>query len=131
MCGIDGRVAEEACKRERRDANNFWGGCSGVDSPAVDVFAVAAAASAVAVASAESKVFWGSLSRSQTGEEWGRDVDAVLAFCFALLSSFECASWYSFTSSGAWRFPSGSQVLSLSGYPFHLIRYWSLRFCCW
>jgi hypothetical protein len=64
MCGIDGRVAEKACKRERRDANNFWGGCLGVDSPAVKEFTVAATASAVAVASTESKVLWGSLSRS-------------------------------------------------------------------
>ena len=101
MCGIDGRVAEEACKREQRDADNFWGSCSGVDSPAVKEFAVAAAASTVAAASTELKVLWGLLSRSQAGEEWGRKVDVVLAFCFALLSSAGCASWYSFTSLGA------------------------------
>jgi hypothetical protein len=67
MCGIDGRVTQEVPKREQRNADRFWGGCSGIDSPAVKEFTVATAASAVAATSAVLKVLWGSLSRSQTG----------------------------------------------------------------
>jgi hypothetical protein len=100
MCGIDGRVMQEVPKREGRDTDGLRGGCSGVDSPAVKEFAATAAASAVAVTSAMSKVYWGSLSMSQTGEEWG-GVDAVLAFLLVLSSPVGCASWYSFTNCGA------------------------------
>jgi len=135
MCGIDGRVAEEVPKRETRDAYGFWSGGSGVgfDRPAVgvalDAGATAAAASLAAAFSAVSKVLWWSPLMSQVGWEVGVKGDIVLAHFTALLSSSGCASWYFRVSSGAWTFSMGSQVLSLSGYPFHLIRYWSLRFC--
>jgi hypothetical protein len=131
MCGIDGRVVKDVSKREARDAYGFWGGGSSVDvnRPAVEVAlcvgAVAAAASLAVALSALSKVLWGSLSISQVG--WVRD-DILLARFTALLSSSGCTSWYSQVSSGAWTFSISSQVLSLSGYPLHLIRYWSLRF---
>jgi len=133
MCGKDGRFAEEAAKREVRSAYGFWGGCSsvGFGRPAVEVAlgggVVAAAASVAAVLSAFSKVFWWSLLMSQVGWEVVRGDNVVLARFAALLSSRGCASWYFRVSSGAWTLPTGSQVLSLSGYPFHLIRYWSLR----
>jgi hypothetical protein len=134
MCGKDGRVVEEVSKREVRSAYGFWGGCSsvGFGRPAVEVTldggVVAAAASFAAVLSAVSKVFWWSLSMSQVGWEVVRGDNVVLAHFTALLSSRGCASWYSRVSSGAWTLLTGSQVLSLSGYPFHLIRYWSLWF---
>jgi hypothetical protein len=134
MCGKDGRVAEEVPKMEVRRAYGFRGGCSGVGfaRPAVEVAlgggAVAAAASFAAVFSAVSKVFWRSLSMSQVGWRVEREDDVVLGRFVVLLSSRGCASWYSRVSSGAWTLPTGSQVLSLSGYPFHLIRYWSLLF---
>ena len=35
---------------------------------------------------------------------------------------------YSLIKSGAWTELAGSQVLSLSGYPFHRIKNWSLLF---
>jgi hypothetical protein len=135
MCGKDGRVMEEVPKREMRDAYGFWDGCSGVgfNRPAVEValgggVAAAAAASFAAVFSAVSKVLWWLLSMSQVGWEVGMKDNIILAYFVALLSSRGCASWCFQVSSGAWTFLVGSQVLSLSGYPFHLIRYWSLRF---
>jgi hypothetical protein len=67
MCGIDGRVTKEVSKREVRDADGFWGCCLGVDSPTVEEFTVFVNASLVTDASVKSKVFWGSLLRSQTG----------------------------------------------------------------
>jgi len=129
MCGKDGRVAEEVPKMEVRCAHRFGGGCSGVGfaRPAVEVAldggVVAAAASLAAVFSAVSKVFWRSLSMSQVGWRVEREDDVVLGRFVVLLSSSGCASWYLRVSSGAWTLPTGSQVLSLSGYPFHLIRY--------
>jgi hypothetical protein len=135
MCGKDGRVAEEVSKREVRSACRFWGGCSGVGfaSPAVEVAlgggAVAAAASFAAVFSAVSKVFRWSLSMSQVGWEVEREDTVVLRHFVTLLSSRGCTSWYFRVSSGAWTLVTGSQVLSLFGYPFHLIRYWSLLLC--
>jgi len=132
MCGKDGRVVEEVPKRKRRDAYGFWGGCPSVSfgRPAVEVAlgGGAAAASFAAVFSAVSKVFLWSLLMSQVGWEVGRKDDVVLACFAAFLSSRGCASWYFRVSSGAWTLLMGSQVLSLSGYPFHLIRYWSLLF---
>jgi len=98
-------------------------GVGGEGSPAV--FTVAA--SAAAVASALSKVFLGLLLRSQVG--WGVD-DIVLACSVILLSSRGCAAWCFLISCGTCTLLTGSQVLSLSGYPFHLIRYWSLRRRC-
>jgi hypothetical protein len=136
MCGKDGRVMEEVSKREVRDVYGFWGGCSsvGFGRPAVEVAlgggVVTAAASFAAVFSAVSKVFWWLLLMSQVGWEVGKEDDVILARFVALLSSRGCASWYFRVSSGAWTLLIGSQVLSLSGYPFHLIRYWSLRFRC-
>src|SRR6266851_2220841 len=124
MCGIDGRVTKEQPEREVRYADGL-GGCSvgvnGEDSLAV--FTVVAVASAAAAALASSKVLLGSLSRSQVG--WGRK-DIVLACSVTLLSFSRLALWCFFISCGAYTFSTGSQVLSLSGYPFHLIRYWSL-----
>ena len=131
MCGIDGRVAKEVPKREARDVYGFWGGglSVNVDRPAVKVAlcvgAAAAAASVAVTLFTLLKVLWGLLSISQVG--WVRD-DILLAHLAALLSSSGCALWYSRVSSGAWTFSIGSQVLSLSGYPLHLIRYWSLWF---
>jgi hypothetical protein len=127
MCGIDGRVAKEVSKREARDAYGFWGGGLSVNVSrlAVEVGAVAAAASLAVALSALLKVLWGSLSISQVG--WVRD-DILQAHFTVLLSSSRCASWYFRVSSGAWTFSTGSQVLSLSRYPLHLIRYWSLWF---
>jgi len=129
MCGKDGRVAEEVPKMEVRRMYGFGGGCSGVSfaRPAVEVAlgggAVAAAASLTAVFSAVSKVFRWSLSMSQVGWRVEREDNVVLDRFVALLSSGGCASWYFRVSSGAWMLPTSSQVLSLSGYPFHLIRY--------
>jgi hypothetical protein len=99
----------------------------GFGRPAVEVAlgdgVVAAAASFAAVFSAVAKVFWRSVLMSQVGWKVGKEDDIVLA-CFAvLLSSSGCALWYFQVSSGAWTLLTGSQVLSLSGYPFHLIRY--------
>jgi len=134
MCGKDGRVAEEVSKREVRSAYGFWGGCSSVGfaRPAVEAAlgggTVAAAASFAAVFSAVSKVLWWSLSMSQVGWEVEREDNVVLGRFVVLLSSRGCASWYFRVSSGAWTLPTSSQVLLLSGYPFHLIRYWSLLF---
>jgi hypothetical protein len=136
MCGKDGRVTEEVPKREARNTYGFWGSCSsvGFGRPAVEVAlgggVVAAAASSAAVLSAVLKVFWRLLLMSQVGWEVVREDNVVLGHFAALLSSRGCASWYSRVSSGAWTLSTGSQVLSLSGYPFHLIRYWSLRFHC-
>jgi hypothetical protein len=133
MCGKDGRVAEEVSKKEVRGAYGLWGGasCVGFGRPAVEVAlgggVVAAAASFAAVFLASSKVFWWSLSMSQVGWEVGRKDDIVLACFVVLLSSRGCTSWYSRVSSRAWTLSMGSQVLLLSRYPFHLIRYWSLR----
>src|SRR6266851_9574086 len=53
--------------------------------------------------------------------------DVVLACIVALLSSSGFVAWYFFINCGAQTLSEGSQVLSLSGYPFHLIRYCSLR----
>jgi len=134
MCGKGGKVAEEVPKMEARCAYEFGGGCSGVGfaRPAVEVAlyggVVAAAASLAAVFSAVSKVFWRSLSMSQVGWRVERRDDVVLGRFVVLLSSRGCALWYFRVSSGAWTLPTGSQVLSLSGYPLHLIRYWSLLF---
>ena len=129
MCGIDGRVAKERPEREVRNADGFRGGGTGVDGE--DGFAVVAAAAAAAAvtsvtatASALLKVLVGSLLRSQVGWEVN---DIILACSVVLLSSSGCAVWYFLISCGACTLSSGSQVLSLSGYPFHLIRYWSLR----
>ena len=134
MCGKDGRVAEEVPKVVVRSAYGFWGGCPSVGfaRPAVEAAlgggTVAAAASFAAVFSAVSKVLWWSLSMSQVGWEVERE-DNVILDCFVVfLSSGGCALWYFRVSSGARTLPTGSQVLSLSGYPFHLIRYWSLLF---
>jgi hypothetical protein len=137
MCGKDGKVVEEVSKREVRSVYGFWGGCSSVSfgRPAVEVAlgggVVAAAASFAAVLLAVSKVFRWSRSMSQVGWEVVRGDNVVLACFAALLSSRGCASWYSQVSSGAWTLLTGSQVLLLSGYPFHLIRYWSLQFRHW
>jgi len=60
---------------------------------------------------------------SQVGWEVGVKDDIILACFVVLLSSSRCTSWYFRVSSGAWTFSMGSQVLLLSGYPFHLIRY--------
>jgi hypothetical protein len=114
---------------EVRRAYGFGGGCSGVGfaRPAVEVAlgsgAVAAAASLAAVSSAVSKVFRWSLSMSQVGWRVEREDNVVLDRFIAFLSSGGCALWYFRVSSGAWTLPAGSQVLSLSGYPFHLINY--------
>ena len=118
---VDVLVAEQRSEWEGWDALRFGGRCSGVGG------VVAAAASLAAVFSAVSKVFWRSLSMSQVG--WGieREDNVVLGRFAVLLSSRGCASWYLRVSSGAWTLLTGSHVLSLSGYPFHLIRYWSLR----
>jgi hypothetical protein len=124
MCGIDGRVAKERSKREARYALGFQGGCPSVGRV---VAAATAAASVAAAAVASSKVFWWSLSRSQTGWAVGVGDDVFLAHSPSLLSLSGCASWYFLISNGAWMLSTGSHVLSLSGYPFHLIRYWSLR----
>jgi hypothetical protein len=134
MCGKDGRVAEEVPKREVRSAHGLWSGCLsvGFGRPAVKVAlgggAVTAAASFAAVFSAVSKVSWWSLSMSQVGWEVVRGNNVVLGHFAVLLSSRGCTSWYFRVSSRAWTLPIGSQVLSLSRYPFHLIRYWSLLF---
>jgi len=130
MCGKDGKVAEEVPKMEVRSAYGFWGGCSsvGFGRPAIEVALVAAAASFAAVFSAVSKVFWWLLLMSQVGWEVVREDNVVLGRFVILLSSRGCASWYFRVSSGAWMLSIGSQVLSLSGYPSHLIRYWSLLF---
>jgi hypothetical protein len=45
----------------------------------------------------------------------------IIAPLFMLLR--RCQWWYSFSKCGDCRWVSGSHVLSLSGYPFHLIRY--------
>jgi len=123
MCGIDGRVAKERSKREARYALGFWGGCPSAGR----VVAVTVAASVAAAAVASSKVFWWSLSRSQIGWTVEVRVDVFLACSAGLLSLSGCTSWYFLISSGAWTLSTGSHVLLLSGYPFHLIRYWSLR----
>jgi hypothetical protein len=67
MCGIDGRVAKEVSKREARDVYGFWGGGLSVDvgRPAIEVGAVAAAASLAVALSALLKVLWRLLSMSQ------------------------------------------------------------------
>src|SRR5216683_4059397 len=62
--------------------------------------------------------------RSWVGWEMG---DIVLACTVTLLSSSGCVAWYFFINCGAQTLSKGSQVLSLSGYPFHLIRYCNLR----
>jgi hypothetical protein len=124
MCGIDGRVAKERSKREARYALGFRGGCS---SAGRVVVAATIAASVAAAAVASSKVFWWSLLRSQIGWVVEVGVDLFLACSAGLLSLRGCASWYFLISSGAWTLSTGSHVLLLSGYPFHLIRYWSLR----
>ena len=91
MCGIDGRVAKEASKREARNAYGFCGGGPSVDvsRPAVKVGVVTAAASLAIALSTLSKVLWGSLLISQVG--WVRD-DILLAHFAALLSSSGCTS---------------------------------------
>ena len=126
MCGIDGRVAKEQPEREVGYADGLGGGSTGVNSE--DGFAVltvaAAVASVAAAASALLKVSVGSLSRSQIGWEVN---DVVLACSVVLLSSSGCITWCFLISCGACTLSAGSQVLSLSGYPFHLIRYWSLH----
>jgi hypothetical protein len=70
MCRIDGRVLQKVSKRERRDTDRCWGGCPSADSPAVEELTAAVAAAAASADETDSiklKVFWGSLSRSQTG----------------------------------------------------------------
>ncbi len=124
MCGIDGRVAKEQPEREVRDADRFRGGSLGVNGEGSVAAAAAAVTSVTATASALLKVLVGSLLRSQVGWEVN---DIILACSVVLLSSSGCAVWYFLISCGACTLSSGSQVLSLSGYPFHLIRYWSLR----
>jgi hypothetical protein len=134
MCGKDGRVAEEVSKMEVRSVYGFGGGCLGVSCgrPAVEVAlgggVVAAAASFAAVFSAVSKVLRWLLSMSQVGWEVVRGNNVILGHFAAFLSSRGCTLWYFRVSSGAWTLPTGFQVLLLSGYPFHLIRYWSLWF---
>src|SRR6267154_5152844 len=126
MCGIDGRVAKERPERAVRNADGLGGGRSSVggeDGLAV-VAAAAAVASVAAVASALSKVLVGLLLSSQVGWEVS---DTVLACSAVLLSSSRCITWCFLISCAACTLPAGSQVLSLSGYPFHLIRYWSLH----
>ena len=126
MCGIDGRVAKEQPEREVRNVDGLGSGGSGVngdDSFAV-VTAAAVVASVAATASALLKVSVGSLLRSQVGWEVS---DIVLACSAILLSSSGCIAWCFLISCAACTLPAGSQVLSLSGYPFHLIRYWSLH----
>ena len=58
----------------------------------------------------------------QVGRHWSGCIR------LAFIPEDGCARAYSFRMSGAWRWSAGSQVLSLSGYPLHLIRYWSRRF---
>jgi hypothetical protein len=36
-----------------------------------------------------------------------------------------CCCWYCFIKSEAWTWVAGSHILSLSGYPSHLTKYWS------
>ena len=124
MCGIDGRVAKEQPEREVRDADRFRGGSLGVNGEGSVTAAAAAVASVAAATSLLSKVFVGAVSRSQVGWEVS---DAVLACSVVLLSSSGCIAWCFLISCAACTLPAGSQVLSLSGYPFHLIRYWSLH----
>src|SRR5216683_2363016 len=128
MCGIYGRVAKERSEREVRSADGFQCHSPGVDGDdsVAAVVAAAAAASVAAAFSTCSKVFVGATSRSQVGWEVG---DIVLACTVVLLSSSGCVAWYFFINCGAQTLLEGSQVLSLSGYPFHLIRYCSLRLC--
>ncbi len=126
MCGIDGRVAKERPEREVRNMDGLRSGrlsVDGEDGLAV-VTAAVAVASAAAVALALLKVLVGSLSRSQVGWEVS---DTVLACPAVLLSSSRCVAWCFLISCAACMLSTGSQVLSLSGYPFHLIRYWSLH----
>jgi hypothetical protein len=124
MCGIDGRVTKERSKREARYALGFQGGCL---SAGRVVVAATVAASVAAAAVASSKVFWWSLSRSQIGWTVEVGVDVFLVRSAGFLSSSGCTSWYFLISNEAWILSTGSHVLSLSGYPFHLIRYWSLH----
>ena len=126
MCGIDGRVVKERPEREVRNADGLGGGHMGVDGEGglAVVTAAAAVASVTAAASALSKVSVGVVSRSQVGWEVN---DVVLACSVALLSSSGCVVWYFLISCAACTLSVGSQVLLLLGYPFHLIRYWSLR----
>jgi hypothetical protein len=49
--------------------------------------------------------------------------DVVRVLAVVLLSSRGCLLWYLLTRWGTCIFSTGSQVFSLSGYPFHLIRY--------
>jgi len=62
--------------------------------------------------------------REVEGVDWGVQFDNVLARTFRrLLCSRGCLRWYALTKTSACRFSTGSHVLSLCGYPFHLIRY--------
>ena len=118
--GPDGGVAEQVVELQRLvcavTAVGRWGGCPGAGiardevEGVVDCAVVAAAAVAVVVSV-------GSLM-SQFGCGV-RKSDAVFVFSPLLLS---CCAWYFLTTCGAWTFSTSSHVLSLSGYPFHLIR---------
>ena len=48
---------------------------------------------------------------------------------FAFIPESGLCLWYCFSKSGARTKSAGSHVLSLSGLPFHLMRYWSVLDC--
>lgn len=63
---------------------------------------------------------------SEVGDwEWTSGHVSTAVEVAAFIVERGCFLWCFFTISGAWTFSAGSQVLSLMGYPFHLIRYCS------
>src|SRR5712675_1420040 len=64
------------------------------------------------------------------GVDWGVQFASVLALTFFRpLCLRGCLRWYALIKASACICSTGSHVLSLCGYPFHLIRYWSRRRC--